>query len=226
MKLLTKQDEEAHYAQVLRYGTTGGLIGLGTGIAGILFANRRIPLIRDLTLPMKAFLVTSTGTIGGILAADRGSRRFEFDTNASKRVYHEREMQLRQARMSQLSATDRVLEWCREKRYSIVGATWVASMVGSWVLVSRDKYLTGKQKIVQARVYAQGLTLAVLIASAAFEIADQRKAQAKADQAKREGKPLKKEESRVGTDMWKDMVEAEEIRNEKREGEGEEEKKE
>jgi hypothetical protein len=39
-------------------------------------------------------------------------------------------------------------------------------------MVSRNKYLTGAQKLVQARVYAQGLTLAVLIASAAFEVGD------------------------------------------------------
>ena len=39
-------------------------------------------------------------------------------------------------------------------------------------IVSRNKYLTGAQKLVQARVYAQGLTVAVLIATAAFEISD------------------------------------------------------
>lgn len=105
-----------------------------------------------------------------------------------------------------------------------MGATWLASMAGSWVLVSRNKYLTGKQKIVQARVYAQGLTLAVLIASAAFEIADQRKAQAAADKAKREGKPVGHVEHRDGADMWKDMVDAEEVRIEKREHDREEQK--
>lgn len=39
-------------------------------------------------------------------------------------------------------------------------------------LVSKNKYLTGAQKLVQARVYAQGLTLAVLVATAMFETAD------------------------------------------------------
>ena len=39
-------------------------------------------------------------------------------------------------------------------------------------IVGRSPYLTTSQKIVQARVYAQGLTLAVLVATAAFEIGD------------------------------------------------------
>ena len=39
-------------------------------------------------------------------------------------------------------------------------------------MVNRNPYLTGSQKLVQARMYAQGSTLAVLMASFAFETAD------------------------------------------------------
>lgn len=66
-----------------------------------------------------------------------------------------------------------------EQKYKIASATFVASMVGSFILVGRNLYLTGKQKIVQARVYAQGLTLAVIVSLAAFKISDRRKRGAK-----------------------------------------------
>lgn len=42
-------------------------------------------------------------------------------------------------------------------------------MAVAFGLVSRNPYLTGQQKLVQARVYAQTLTLAVLVASFALE---------------------------------------------------------
>lgn len=42
-------------------------------------------------------------------------------------------------------------------------------MAAALGIVGRSKYLTGQQKLVQARVYAQGLTLAVVIASLALE---------------------------------------------------------
>ena len=42
----------------------------------------------------------------------------------------------------------------------------------SLAAVARNRYLTTAQKIVQARLYAQGLTLAVLVATAGFEVAD------------------------------------------------------
>jgi len=74
---------------------------------------------------------------------------------------------------------------------------------------------------VQARVYAQGLTLAVLCASAAFEIHDQRKGQGLLEAAKK-GKQAYRDskdqaaaapphrERYEGEDMWKEMVAAEE----------------
>ena len=45
----------------------------------------------------------------------------------------------------------------------------------SFGIVSRNPFLSGQQKLVQARVYAQGLTLAVLLASFAFEANDANK---------------------------------------------------
>lgn len=47
-------------------------------------------------------------------------------------------------------------------------------MLAALALVSRSPASTA-QKLVQARVYAQGLTLLVLIATAAFEVNDARK---------------------------------------------------
>lgn len=45
-------------------------------------------------------------------------------------------------------------------------------MAGSWTMVNRNPYLSGSQKLVQARMYAQGGTLAALLTSFAFEGSD------------------------------------------------------
>jgi hypothetical protein len=45
-------------------------------------------------------------------------------------------------------------------------------MAGSWHFVNRNRYLSGPQKLVQARMYAQGATLAALLTSFAFEGTD------------------------------------------------------
>ena len=170
---------------------------------------------------MKSFLVTSSGTFVGIIAADHASRSYEAERNQTVQWYENREQRLRDQELSSLSFVDRTVAWAKREKYKIVGVTWMASMIGSFALVGRNPYLSGQQKLVQARVYAQGLTLAVLVASAGFEIADQKKgkgildAKKKAEAAEKGQKaaevaqPEKHDQS---GDLWKDMVAAEEER--------------
>ncbi|OGE56199.1 hypothetical protein PENARI_c003G04695 [Penicillium arizonense] len=219
MKLLTKEEEDAHYRSVVKGGTIGGLTGLAGGVAGVLLASRRFHTIRNLTVPMKSFLVTSSGTFVGIIAADHASRDFEAKNNAERQWYDSREERLRAEEIRGLSFTDRAAAFARREKYKIISATWVASMVGSFVLVSRNPGLTGQQKLVQARVYAQGLTLGVLCASAAFEISDQRRGRGILDSKKQKGAKVEEVESPShpassvqDSDLWKDMVAAEEQR--------------
>ncbi|QKX64135.1 uncharacterized protein TRUGW13939_11308 [Talaromyces rugulosus] len=217
MKILTKEEEAAHYRSVVQGGSFGTVIGLVGGVAGVMAASRRFHTIRNLTLPMKAFLVTSSGTFLGIIAADHASRQFEADRNENLKYLENREERLRHEELAHMTFSDRVGAWAREEKYKIIGASWVASLIGSFALVGRNPYLSGAQKIVQARVYAQGLTLAVMCATAAFEIHDQRKGQGIVDAAKKGREAAKKEQPenhhvrRDDTaDLWRDMVAAEE----------------
>lgn len=88
MKILTKEEEQAHYKSValpsceprdlareskplidisetLEGGLLGGVTGLGLDVAGVYGAGVRYPAFRQLTLPLRAFLYTSSATFGG-----------------------------------------------------------------------------------------------------------------------------------------------------------------
>jgi hypothetical protein len=123
---------------------------------------------------MKTFLVTSSGTFIAIVNADRASRAYESNRDP-QRQYRDRATSDLEAARANESAFQRFKDWGREHRYPIVTASWVASMGIALGLVGRNPYLSKAQKLVQARVYAQGLTLAVLIATAAFEVGDANK---------------------------------------------------
>lgn len=108
------------------------------------------------------------------------------------------------------------MDWGKKNRYSIVGVSWVASMAIALGLVGRNPYLSTQQKLVQARVYAQGLTVAVLIATAAFEIGDRNKEEGRYETVKILDpndpthkhvieKRIHKEEYK-GEDQWKGML--------------------
>ncbi|KAF7871608.1 hypothetical protein EAF04_003715 [Stromatinia cepivora] len=221
MKILTKEEEAAHYNATLKGGITGGLIGLALGGSALYVANRRFHTIRSLTIPMKSFLVTSSGTFAAIISADRASRSYEWNRDPSRNYKDKSTLLLEQEKAHETTA-QRLKTWGKENRYSIVTASWVASMGIAFGIVSRNKYLTGAQKLVQARVYAQGLTLAVLVASAAFEMGDAKKGTGRwetvtvLDPNDPEHKHLIQKkihhEAYEGEDLWRDMVEAEERR--------------
>ena len=230
MKILTKEEEREHYNATLKGGAIGLFGGLGLGFAGVYLASQRYHFMRQLTIPLRAFLVTSTGTFAGIVSADHWSRAYEQQRNPMDREYKEREAEKAKAETSGMTFTQRAMEFGRKERYKIVVGSWVGSMFAAFAIVNRQKELSGQQKLVQARVYAQFLTLGVLVASAAFEIADQKNEEGRWEtvryidpkdpdhkrmlekRVEREPSSGGEHEDRGGNDLWKDMVAAEEDR--------------
>lgn len=109
----------------------------------------------------------------GVVTADNYSRAFERARHADYGYINKSETAL-SALDANKTTWEKTKGWVSEQRYPIVFGSWAASMVAAFALVSRNKYITGQQKLVQARVYAQGLTLAVLLASFALEGNDMR----------------------------------------------------
>ncbi|QUC18454.1 uncharacterized protein UV8b_02695 [Ustilaginoidea virens] len=220
MKVISKEEEAAHYGVVLRGGLVGGSAGLALGLGGVMLASRRYPAFRSLTLPFRTFLVTSTATFGAIVNAERRSTAFQRANDPGHGYQDEAQRAARLAREND-PAYRRLARWGRDNRYGIVFASWLASMAVALAVVGRAPISTA-QKLVQARVYAQGLTLAVLVASAAFEASDANRGSGRwetvmvLDPSDPEHKHLIEKrvhkEQYEGQDLWRDMVEAEERR--------------
>jgi len=220
MKILTKEEEKAHYAEVLKGGVIGGVLGLGLGLSGVYVASKRYTAFRGLTIPFRAFLITSAGTFGAMVNAERWSIAYQ-KAQDPKRNYIDNASRTAQIVRDNRSVYERFLEYGRENRYSIVCISWLASMGIAFAIVSRSPLNTAN-KIVQARVYAQGLTLAVLLVSAAFEMNDAKKGTSRwqtvmvvdpndPDHKRLIAQRIHKEDYE-GQDLWKDMVAAEERR--------------
>ncbi|KAK1830007.1 hypothetical protein QBC39DRAFT_373191 [Podospora conica] len=219
MKVISKEEEAAHYGVVVRGGLIGGSLGLAAGLGGVFIASRRYPAFRGLTLPFRAFLVSSVGTFGAIINAERHSIDFQ---RARDPMSTYRDASQRAHDEARRVGGQGALAWGREHRYSIVFTSWIAAMGLALALVGKNKYMSTSQKLVQARVYAQGLTLAVLIATAALETADAKSGKGRwetvmvldPDDPTHQHlieKRIEKEDYE-GQNLWKDMVEAEEKR--------------
>lgn len=222
MKVLTKEEEQQHYNATVQGGVVGGLIGLGLGSAGVIAAGRRFHAFRALTVPFRVFLAASTGTFVSVIAADRASNAYDIEHTPEKlnalARNHEREEKLN----ANKTTLERARKWAEDNRYPIIFGFWLTSMIGSFAMVNRNPYLTGSQKLVQARMYAQGSTLAVLLASFAVETSDAKNGKGRWETIKilDPNDPTHQHmiEKRIhreryaGEDQWREMVEAEEAK--------------
>jgi hypothetical protein len=171
MKVISEEESKAHYNEVLKGGFIGGSVCMALGLAGVYGASRRYPAFRSLTLPFRAFLVSSATTAGAVITAERYSINFQ-RAKDPRNFYKDEAQRADTLAKQQETNWKRFVDYCRENRYTIVGLGWVASMGVAFTLVSRNRYLTTSQKLVQARVYAQALTLGLILAAGAFETAD------------------------------------------------------
>lgn len=219
MKIISKEEEAAHYSATVRGGLLGGVVGLAAGTGVIWLGSKRFSVFRNLTLPFRAFLSVSTGTFTAIIAADKAGEAYERRAHP-EREYKDANQQLQEQIAAQKSGMRRLKDWATEHRYGIVFGSWVASMGIALGIVQRNRYLTGAQKLVQARVYAQGLTVAVLLASFALEGSDAARGKGRWEVIKvldpndPEHKHLIEKrihhERYQGEDQWMDMVATEE----------------
>ncbi|KAF1348270.1 hypothetical protein EJ07DRAFT_142113 [Lizonia empirigonia] len=226
MKVLTPEQEQAHYNASVKGGAIGGLIGTAVGTAVVVGASRRYPSFRALTLPFRAFLVSSAGTFVAVIAADRASAAYDIENTPEKKAQIQRDREREALLESNKTTFERAKEWANENRYPLLFGFWVASMAGSWTMVNRNPYLSGSQKLVQARMYAQGGTLAALLTSFAIEGNDVAKGKGRWETIKvldpndpTHQHIIEKKihhERYAGEDQWREMVEAEEERMKER----------
>ena len=68
-----------------------------------------------------------------------------------------------QIRWEGLSTGSKIKEWAMKNQYKVIVGSWAVSMGIAGAIVMANKHQTNAQKIVQARMWAQGLTIGVLI---------------------------------------------------------------
>lgn len=82
---------------------------------------------------------------------------------------------------AQKSTLGKLQSWAGDNRFPILGVTWATSITIAGIVVGRNPNLSNTQKFGQARIYAQGLTIALIIALAGFTMSDRDEGKAQWD---------------------------------------------
>ncbi|KAI0368125.1 hypothetical protein BV20DRAFT_969717 [Pilatotrama ljubarskyi] len=166
MKLATEEELAGHHAATVRGAIEGILGGLAISLPASWYAQRNWAYYRRLPPHLKALGVIMV--VGPCYAIQAERRGVEFDkstwTGAGKAEL-EREERVEQAHWQTLDTKAKLKEWAMRNQYKIILGSWAASMAVAGAIVMRNRYQSTPQKVVQARMWAQGLTIGVLIAA-------------------------------------------------------------
>ncbi|KAI8988143.1 hypothetical protein BDF20DRAFT_815669 [Mycotypha africana] len=168
---LTPEQQKTRDSIFYQSGIKGALIGLGIGAAATALVVRKSAEFRALSRPMQSIMAASTTTAGFLFASDRAVTAYENNVLGYTDELLVEQLERRRTPDENLSTIDRSLRYLNDNRWSfIVGLSWAVSMAGALGYSFSNRYLTTQQKIVQARMYAQAVTIAVLMASAGLSI--------------------------------------------------------
>ncbi|KAF9450946.1 hypothetical protein P691DRAFT_757733 [Macrolepiota fuliginosa MF-IS2] len=182
MKPLTDKQITDHAAASRRGALEGTLVSGGAALTGSWYLNRNWAAYRRLPLSLKALGVIIV--VAPCLAIQAERRGLEYDRSQwegeSVRVLDERLLQ-EEKKWQALPLKEKIADWGARYQYTIILGGWVASLGLAGAIISRNRYQSYSQKIVQARMWAQGLTIGLLIGAGALT-QTRRKEFAKAEQ--------------------------------------------
>ncbi|TDL29633.1 hypothetical protein BD410DRAFT_780101 [Rickenella mellea] len=179
MKLPTPEQEQGHRNATVAGAAKGLFGGLAVALPASFIAHKRWPYYRALPPSLKALGVVTVVVPSFAIAAERAGLAYE------RSQWHDigqEELDTvrgrEQAKWDTMSSGQKFADFAARHQFSVIGLSWAASVLGAYTWISRDPYQTTLQKIASTRVWAQGLTLGVIIAGAALTHSHRRKAEA------------------------------------------------
>jgi len=166
---VTEQDWKHLDAVVWRGALEGALTSAAVAIPSFYYLHRRSAWYRSLPFSLRVAGVVMVVAPMTSIQAERRSLAFERARwSDSGKMELDRAAADEKAKFDALSTTDKALDWALRHQYSLILGSWALSMAVAGSIVAKDRYMTLPQKAVQARMWAQGLTIGVLVAAGAL----------------------------------------------------------
>lgn len=164
MKIIDQEERDAHKQYVIVQGLKGVFYGgmFSLGIYSYLKARHPAKFAKFSASVKTCIIVMPTVSLAAF-CADEGS--VDFDRQMYSSGYANKKVLEEYQNWQRMPSSDKVVTFLSSCKYKIILASWAAAMYGSWVYVNKDKVMTGPQKAVQARMYAQAITIVLLLST-------------------------------------------------------------
>lgn len=172
MKIIDKEEREAHASYILSEGLKGMFFGSVVSLGLFTYLKVRHPVrFNSFNTSIKTCIITMPTVSMAAFYADQGS--LEFDRKMYSSGYTNKKVLEEYRQWNNMPITDKIVGTLSNNQYKLIFSAWVASMYGSWMYVNRDKVMTTPQKLVQARMYAQAFTIILLLSTIVLAVKQQ-----------------------------------------------------
>lgn len=167
MKIVTEEESKQVSRVILVGGATGFVIGLsGAVVASLLLQRFSAGYRKYLTFPLKIGLITAATSCATVIQAERDLLRYDRARYSATLSTTPTTIKTPTIGDNWRSSLNSILDKVESLQWEIIGGTWLVGMAWSGARLYRNKHLNVAQKVVQARMIAQALTISVLLATA------------------------------------------------------------
>ncbi|KAF9359934.1 hypothetical protein BGX26_010979 [Mortierella sp. AD094] len=163
--------EEDKNTVIMKAAAKGAGLALVAGAVVAFSGPRYSHTYQTLSRPLKTFLLGSGVAATTILFADHARVQYE-DHQLLRHLDDEAAHAARAEIRAQRGVLAELNYQVRENRNMVVGVSWLSCMAGSLIYTFSKEGLTTTQRIVTARMYAQGFTILTMMAVAAMELTE------------------------------------------------------
>ncbi|KAI0053611.1 hypothetical protein FA95DRAFT_1552102 [Auriscalpium vulgare] len=159
---------QEHQRAVAAGGAKGLLGGLAAALPASYVANRRWPYYRALPPSLKALGVVLVAIPSFVISAETAGRKFE-ETQWHDAGKDQLDIVKNRAeqKWENMNIIEKALDVTARHQFSFIAGCWAVGITGAFGYIMRDPYQSLSQKVVQARMWSQGLTIGIVIAAAA-----------------------------------------------------------
>ncbi|OLY77730.1 Respiratory supercomplex factor 2-like protein [Smittium mucronatum] len=171
VKILTEEEDRVIDKLILHNTIVSVCMGVGLGTLASMGLSRVWPAYGRLPLGIKGPLIMS-GTVA-LMVVRTENQNILYERVLYKNGRHgasdesPEEAPKPKKVIAPGSGADRALSYFLENKYGILGTMWAAAAAGSVYKLYLNKHITWTQRLVQARMYAQALTIVGLLGVAA-----------------------------------------------------------
>ncbi|KAM5540370.1 hypothetical protein V8D89_005828 [Ganoderma adspersum] len=166
MKLVTQEQQDAHQRATIVGGLKGLTGGLAASMPAAYYLQHKSIYYRSLQPSLKALGVILVAVPACVISAEKAGIAYEREQWYDVGKMELDAQQLRQeANWDNLTPRQRLSDFVRRHEYGVIVGSWAVALTGALRYALKDPIQSTTQKVVQARVWAQGLTIGIIIAA-------------------------------------------------------------